>query len=187
MKSITTTKTGEYFGLVRGVVTRNILCMPKPQCPNLTDKNGATVNSNNIWDVQVWIPSIHTGAENFQPDLDWVGTEDTYGKYPWCPICGPLFKDQIGYEDDEYPDIWSSMFYGKYMEDVPSTYPGIGDTVFLLFENGELSKPVVMGSMLCDGNSVKYRKPGYSGSLGELNLSSRVEGRTLVTDNDYID
>jgi hypothetical protein len=75
------------------------------------------------------------------------------------------------------------MFYGKYMQDVPSTYPGIGDTVFILFEDGNLSKPVVMGSMLCDGNAVKYRKVGYSGRKNELNLASRIEGRT-ITDND---
>lgn len=186
LRSKTSSKTGEYWGLVRGVVTRNIAHMPKPMCPNLTDKNGTVVDSDNRWDVQVWIPSLQTGDNNFQPNIDWIGTEEDYGKYPWCPICGPIFKDQIGVDGDKFPDVWSSMFYGKYIEDVPSTYPGIGDTVFLLFEDGNLSKPVVMGSMVCDGNSVKYNKTGFSGKNSENNLSSRLEGRTILDNDSYI-
>ena len=186
LESKTVRKTGEYWGLARGVVTRNILHMPKPMCPNMTDANGTVVASNNRWDVQVWIPFLQTGNDKFQPNLDWVGTEEDYGKYPWCPICGQIFKDQIGVDDDEFPDIWSSMFYGKYMEDLPSTYPGVGDTVFILFEDGNLSKPVVIGSMLCEENSVKYKKVGYSGKSTENNLASRLEGRTTLDSDSYI-
>lgn len=186
IESKTTSKTGEYWGLMRGVVTRNILYMPKPDCPNLTDANGTVALSNNKWDVQVWIPSLQTGASGFEPDVEKIGTEEDYGEYPWCPICGQIFKDQIGVEGSEYPDIWSSMFYGKYMQDLPSTYPGIGDTVFVLFEDGNLSKPVVMGSMLCEENSVKYRMAGYSGKSTENNLSSRLEGRTTLSSDAYL-
>lgn len=189
MKTITSTKTGQSFGLMRGIVTRNILYMPKPDCPNLTDKNGVTVTSNNKWDVQVWIPSLQSGQpkpNDFLPDYNMIGTEDDYGEYMWASVSGPIFKDQIGVEGSEFPDVWSSMFYGKYMQDVPSTYPGIGDVVFILFEEGNLARPVVIGSLLCDGNAVKYRTTGYSGKHTEVNLASRIEGRTISSNDEYI-
>lgn len=155
--------TKGYYGMLKGVVTRNVLHMPKPQVfewmfkedSELYEKikeevlNGVNMNK---WEVQVWIPAYHGGKT---PDPLKIGTEMDTGDYPWAQMCGPIFKDNIG-KGEPYPDIWSSMFYGSYLEEVPSTYPAIDDIVWLMFENGDINRPIVVGSLLCDKNKVKY-------------------------------
>ena len=128
-----------FFGIMKAVVTRNYLYMPKPIKED--DKK-----LTSPYDVQIWIPSYHgmlrqavkdkqeSGSSPtnvwkflgddededkkpfFGPDPKLIGTKDTLGSYPWAQVCAPIFKDQVGdrRHRDEFPDVWSSMFYGKY-------------------------------------------------------------------------
>ena len=167
-----------YYGITKGIVTRNVLFMPKPYIESKIDKNNVSVDTNNKWDVQVWIPALEERKTNvpMKPDLSKVGTAEEYGLYPWAQVCGPLFKDQIGSDKTEYDDTWSSMFIGKKLEEVPSTYPAIGDVVFIMFENGIITKPICMGSLMCDRNAVRYHDTEQSGNYDEFDLISRVTG-----------
>jgi len=166
-----------YYGVTKGIVTRNILYLPKPYIESKIDKYGTVVDTNNKWDVQVWIPALDVDETlPMEPDLYKVGSADDYGKYPWAQVCGPLFKDQIGTDKTDYEDTWSSMFSGKKLQDVPSTYPAIGDIVFIMFENGMKTKPICIGSLMCDRNAVRYHDTEQSGNFDDYDLNSRVTG-----------
>ena len=223
-----------YYGLTKGIITRNMLHLPKP-VPD-SDEEGIEENplyGSNRWDVQIWIPAFHGGimntiyktdedgnylnskgeivskpedAESFQvvePDPEKVGTAEDVGSYPWAQVCAPILKDQIGDKKEvreDFHNVFSSMFYGKYNQDMPTAYPGIGDIVYVMFENGDMSLPVVMGSLLCDNNCVKYfdydvyigsgkesevkKTLTYPGDSDKsLNLASRIEGRSVEKDD----
>lgn len=169
-----------YYGVMKGIVTRNILHMPKP----VTEKwsvnqvvSDSTV-SNNRWDVQVWIPGYHGGDK---PDEKKIGTASDFGEYPWAQVCGPLFKDNIG-KGESYNSVWESMFYGTYMQDVPTTYPAIGDVVFLMFENGDISLPICIGSLMCDSNRIET----YDESkISSGSVVSNVDMKILETVNKF--
>lgn len=219
-----------YYGIIKAVVTRNYLHLPIP----ITEENKEYVNPYN---VQVWIPAYHgiansaiqntktssmswsfateddEGKEIFLgPDPELIGTKDDPGVYPWAQVCTPIFKDQIGdrRERENFPDIWSSMFYGKYNEDLPVVYPAVGDVVFIMFENGDADMPIVVGSLVCDANRVRYKNykdhdedflyyeeyDGYPGNIDEPllggapdttipNLSTRLEG--IDVENEDLD
>lgn len=173
------------YGLVKGVVTRNLVYLPKPYIESKIDDRGTFANTNNPYEIQVWIPSMFSGDKSnpYKPDKYRIGTADNYGSYPWCQMCSPLFKDQIGIENQEFPDIWSSMFFGHYLEKLPSTYPAIGDIVFIAFENGNPKSPIYVGTLLADKNSVDYYKDNLSGDIEYRNLTSRMVGREVVEDD----
>ena len=225
--------TKGYYGIMKGVVTRNILHKPKPDLQDwmtssleeffpelakkftenspLSDLKKSLLDgvSENKWDVQVWIPAYHGGLN---PDPTMIGTRYDVGEYPWAQVCGPIFKDNIGYDnldnedkkyikerfgfkdgDESYPEVWSELFVGHpFMEDVPSTYPGIGDTVFLAFEGGDINRPIVIGSLACDANKVIYSGKALNGddvttnnameNMAEYQLLETVDAITINSD-----
>lgn len=218
------TSDSGYYGIVKAIVTRNILYMPKPVVAGYEELA-------NPYDVQIWIPAFDSamvadsestekildgiedeedeGKQFFGPNPEYIGTSSDMGKYPWASVCAPIFKDQIGDKRDRsnFDDVWSTMFYGKFNQNLPSSYPAIGDIVYVMFENGNLSLPVVMGSLLCKQNEVKYKNyadhdkdykkyadyVGYSGNIFQplyggteytslKNLATRVEGIDVQND-----
>jgi len=119
--------------------------------------------------IQVRIPSYH-GEEK----KHLIGTGTDPGGYPWAQMCVLDFKENgknvfssvTSTVKDAVSNLFGKRNLGEKKEtNIPIIYPKTGDTIWLMFEGGDIRCPIYMGSLSSTVKALAVSS-GLSGLIG---------------------